>query len=165
MVIIDILSKIGFNWQMALANLVNFLIIFWLLKRFAFEPLKKILKERADKIDKGLEDAKKTETELTMAKQKSSEYLAEARAAAQEIVTKAHDQSKKMLAKAKADTESQTQALVQEARELIAKEKQQMTADLEAKTVDIALLVAEKILREKIDSDRDKVLIEKILSN
>ena len=165
MVILDILSKIGFNWQMALANLVNFLIIFWLLKRFAFEPLKKILKERADKIDKGLEDAKKTETEFTMAKQKSSEYLAEARATAQEIVTKAHDQSKKMLVKAKADTESQTQALVQEARELIAKEKQQMTADLEAKTVDIALLVAEKILREKIDSDRDKVLIEKMLSN
>jgi F0F1-type ATP synthase membrane subunit b/b' len=43
--ILGILGKIGFDWQVALANLVNFLIIFWILKKFAFKPVREILQK------------------------------------------------------------------------------------------------------------------------
>ena len=53
--------NIGFDWRMALAQLVNFLIIFYLLKRFVWGSIKKTLAERKAKIDKGLEDAEAAE--------------------------------------------------------------------------------------------------------
>jgi len=163
--IVEILSKIGFDWRMALANLVNFLIIFWILKKYAFKPIQNKLKERADKINAGLEDTEKAKTELTMAKQKVDQMLKVAREEAQSIVAKAHEQSEAMLEKNKQETEVKAKQIVNEARDLITKEKKQMEADLITKTVDIALQVSEKILHEKLDETKDKELIEKILRN
>ncbi|MBU4369492.1 ATP synthase F0 subunit B, partial [Patescibacteria group bacterium] len=54
-----ILGNLGFDWRMALANLVNFLIIFFVLKKYAFKPIKEKLEEREKKIKTGLEDAEK----------------------------------------------------------------------------------------------------------
>jgi F0F1-type ATP synthase membrane subunit b/b' len=59
----EILGKIGFDWQVALANLVNFLIIVFLLKKFAFKPIAKIIQDRQNKINEGLENAKKAAEE------------------------------------------------------------------------------------------------------
>jgi len=42
----QILSNLGFDWQIAFANLINFLIILWLLKRYAFTPIKNTLETR-----------------------------------------------------------------------------------------------------------------------
>lgn len=162
--IIEILSKIGFDWRMALANLVNFLIIFWLLKRYAFAPIKKVLSERREKIDQGLEDAQKAQTELTMAKQTSEQELAHARQKAQEIIAQAHEQGKEMLVKAESDTQAKVDKLVSDARGVIAKEKQAMEADIEEKTVTIALEVSSKIIKEKLDEKKDKALIEGLLN-
>lgn len=158
--IIEILGKIGFDWRMALANLVNFLIIFWLLKRYAFAPIKKVLAERQQKITQGLEDAQKAQSELMMAQQTSDEERAKARQEAQQIVAHAHEQSKAMITKAEADTQAKVERLVSDARTVIAKEKQAMEAEIQSKTVSIAVAVAEKILREKLDEKKDKVLIE-----
>ncbi len=62
--VLEILGKIGFDWQVALANLVNFLIILYLLKKFAFKPIKNIIQERQNKISEGLEKAEEAEVRL-----------------------------------------------------------------------------------------------------
>lgn len=59
-----ILQKIGFDWQVALANLVNFLIILFILKKFAFKPIKKIIEDRQDKINEGLLKAEEADTRI-----------------------------------------------------------------------------------------------------
>jgi hypothetical protein len=64
-----ILANLGFDWRVALANLVNFLVIILILKYFAFKPIAKIINEREDKIKKGIEDAERAATEFQMAKQ------------------------------------------------------------------------------------------------
>ena len=53
----EILSKIGFDYRVALANLVNFLIVLWVLQKFAFPKIQIVLAERQAKIRKGLADA------------------------------------------------------------------------------------------------------------
>ena len=57
--IYEILGKIGFDWQVALASLVNFLIILFVLKKFAFKPIKKLIQERQNKINEGIEKEKR----------------------------------------------------------------------------------------------------------
>jgi len=53
----EILSKIGFDYRVALANLINFLIVLWILQKFAFPKIQEVLSERQAKIRKGLRDA------------------------------------------------------------------------------------------------------------
>lgn len=160
--IMEILGKVGFDWRMAVANLVNFLIIFWILKKYAFKPIQKVIKEREDKISQGLEDATKAQSELQMAQQNYERTLTNARKEAQEVVAKAHEQGDAMLKKATAETEEKTAKIVSDARTLIQKEKTQMGKELEHKTAHIAVRIAQKILGREIDIKSDETLIEDI---
>src|SRR3989344_294671 len=85
--IYEILQKIGFDWQVALANLFNFLIILFLLKQFAFKPIKKVIDERQIKINEGLENAKKAKTELMMANQNKEKIISDANVAAMAVLS------------------------------------------------------------------------------
>ena len=63
-----IIKNLGIDWKIFLAQLVNFGIVFFVLKKFAFSPIQKLLKERQSKIEKGLNDATRSASELSMAK-------------------------------------------------------------------------------------------------
>ncbi len=163
--IMEILSKIGFDWRMALANLINFLIIFWLLKRFALEPIKRVLRDREEKIKQSIEDAKKAESERIMATSNYEQKMAEARKEAALIISQAHEQSENMLKKATAQTEEKVAKMLSDARSLIESEKEKMLKGLEEKTVEIAVVVAEKIIKKELDLETEKKVISELVDS
>ena len=154
----EILQKIGFDWQVALANLVNFLIILFLLKKFAFKPIGKLIKDRQDKINEGLQKTKEAEARLAEVDaigisrlketdQKSAAMMVEAQARAKKLeeslMKKAEGRQQQALEQAreqhkKAQEESQ-RIILQEAgalvREMIVK-----TVGLKPEAVDEALI-------------------------
>lgn len=159
----QIMGNLGFDWRMALANLANFLIIFWILKRYAFKPIAEKLKAREDKINKGLEDAEKAATELTMSKQKGEETVMEARSKANGIVAAAHEESEKIVAKAKADGEEKTKELLEKAKKVIEGEKIKMLAELKAEVVGLVVSAVEKIVTKEMDKESQEKLIKQML--
>jgi len=161
----EIFSKIGFNWQLALANLANFFIIFYLLKRFAFGPIGCAIKNRQSKIEQGLENAQKAKSELVMAEQNYELKLTEARKEAQGIVAKAHTQVKFMFEKAEVDTKYKVDRIMKDAETRIAKEQHQAEVTLRARAAEVALDLSSKIIKEKIDPSKEKDLIVEILKN
>lgn len=160
--LLEILGKIGFDWRMSLSNLVNFLIIFWLLKRFAFSRLQQSIQERRQKIDEGLENAKKAETDLMMAKTKYEETLAEARRQANELVAQAHEQGEQVIKQAVERAEAKVREMAALAKEQIAQDRARLEQEIQAKTVTVALALSEKILGKKLDQDADKKFIESL---
>lgn len=160
--IVEILGKIGFDWRMALANFVNFLIIFWLLKRYAFKPIKKMISDRQNTIKEGLDTAEKAKTELTMAEETYERKLQEAREEGNIIVARAHDQAEQMMKRAEARAQEKVEKIVTEAREAIAQERDRMQQKLQAQTVSIAVAIAEKILKTKLDEQQEAELIKKL---
>lgn len=161
--IIEILGKIGFDWRMALANLINFLIIFWILKRFAFAPIKRILRDREEKIKQSLEDARKAESERIMAKSNYEQKMIEARKEAENIISRAHAEGEAMIKKATMETEEKVSKMLADARDMIEREKKIMQRELESKTIDIAVLVAEKIIKKEIDPETEKKMIKELI--
>ena len=65
--ILNILSSVGFNWHVALANFFNFLIILFLLNKFFFGKIGATIKTRHDVIERGLTQARDAETILSSA--------------------------------------------------------------------------------------------------
>lgn len=158
------LAKLGFDWRMGLANLVNFLIIFWLLKKFAFRPIAAKIKEREEKINKGLEDAQKAAAEVTMAKENYEKKINEAKKEANLIIAEASEQGKKLINKASADAEQKAFTIIADAKQVINKEKERMLAEVKKETVELGVAIAEKILKEKLDSKKDEELIQKLIN-
>ncbi|MBP6925575.1 MAG: ATP synthase F0 subunit B, partial [Candidatus Pacebacteria bacterium] len=95
--ILLILGKIGFDWQVAFANLVNFLIIFFILKHLAFKPLQKVIEKRRAEIQTGLDNAERAKTSLLNAEQEKEVIVMAARQEANDIIATAKTQADALL--------------------------------------------------------------------
>ncbi len=81
--ILSVLHSIGFNWHVALANFVNFLIILFILNKFVFKKIIKTIDNRDSIIKRGLEDASQAETNLKKANELGENIIVEAKAKAE----------------------------------------------------------------------------------
>ena len=158
-----ILGRIGFDWQVALANLVNFLIIFLLLKYFAFKPIARIIKKRKEKIQKGLDDAQEAEAQLMIAEQQAEKIADTAKGEANQIIAAAQSRVDDLVHKAEEDAAVRAQEIVNDARKAAEKERAKMEREVRAQSADLVVASVEKILRDKITKKEHEALTEKAL--
>ena len=152
----QILANLGFDWRVALANLINFLVIVWILKRFAFGPIAKRIEEREEKIKKGIEDSNKASTELQMAKQLSEKATMEAREQSNKIIAKAQKESEHIIAESKVQQQEQAKQIIDNANKIIEKDKQKMFTDLKEQLADLIVMTTEKFIRTGITKEAKK---------
>ncbi len=162
--ILEILGNIGFDWHVALANIVNFLVIFFVLKKFAFGPIRKILSDREEKIRTGVENATRAETALTMAGEERKRIISNADKTANEIVASAQKSGEGIVLEAKTTAEVEAESILEKNRAKLLREKKEMEREVNGKIVDVVLMGVEKVLREEIDEARGENLIKKILA-
>ncbi|MFZ1720533.1 MAG: F0F1 ATP synthase subunit B [Candidatus Moraniibacteriota bacterium] len=145
----DALSNIGVDWKLLLAQVVNFGILLFILKRYAYQPMLKMMDERTAKIEKGLLDAEAAQVKLREMEEKERAVLAEARAEAKKILTETEESAKKRDALKVAETEERVKKLLADAEVKISDDRAKMLADAKGELAETVLLAVEKILREK----------------
>jgi len=158
----DVLGKLGFDWKVALANLVNFLLIFWLLRNVVFRKLGAAIRERREKIQAGLDDAEKAKTELMMAGHEK-----------ERIITNGHQEAKNLVLTAEARGEEIVEAARVEAEAVAHTEKEKALRELETlrehqsreireKSVDLVIAGVQSILKKKIDAKEAENMIKSL---
>lgn len=158
----EVLAKLGVDWKLLLAQAVNFAVLFWVLRRFAYQPMLDFLEKRTVRIEQGLKDAEAAQAKLGEMEAKEKTVLAEARTEAKAIITAAEEGAKKRDAERALETETKVKRLLEEAELKIRDEKDKAMASAKAEIGELVMLSVEKILREKIDAAKDKELIEKV---
>jgi len=83
------MSGLGIRVPDLIFQIIAFILLVWLLNRYAFKPILKVLDERAERVRESLEAAERARTEVAQAEQRSLEELQTARVQAQEIVARA----------------------------------------------------------------------------
>lgn len=150
-------------WNIACA-VINLLVLYLFMKHFLVAPVRKILDERKQMIERDLDDAKdtrtqaeqmKTEYEASMsnADQEASRIIEDARARAGEEYNRILDQAKKDAAKK-----------MEEADRTIALEREKAMNDLQAGVAGLAMTAAAKLLSEQAGPDRDRNLYNSFLA-
>jgi F-type H+-transporting ATPase subunit b len=151
------LFKLGFQ-------IVNFLLLLWLLRRFAYKPVLGMLDERRRRIAKGLEDAEAAERDRELASAEREAAVAEARKEAQAMIARAtkiaDDSRAEIVAGAKAEAEK----IVERAREEITGEKEKAMAELRSTVADLALSAAGKLVQSEMSGATQRRLVEGFLS-
>ena len=159
----EVLTNIGFDWQVALANFINFMLIFFIMKKYVFGPTKEVIEKRKKTIQSGIDNAKNSETELLVAKQKADEELKKARNEANQIVAKAKESGDDLLARAEKDAAGKADQKMAEAHKNIEKQKEQMEKQLLEKTAGLVVKGVEKILNEDIDNAKNQSISKRAL--
>ena len=89
----ELLSKLGIDWKLLIAQIINFLVLLFVLWKFAYGPILAILDKRTKKIEQGLKDAEASRKKLADSEERQKEILKMARTEGKEIVEKAREQN------------------------------------------------------------------------
>lgn len=160
--LLDSLANIGFDWRVALANLVNFLIIFWLLKKFVFSSLKDVLEKRKQRIEEGIENAKLAERDRVMAKEAYEERMKEANVEANTIVSEARAKERDIVEEARGKADKEADVIIARGKEKIEEERSGLRSEVEKETARLVVDATEKLLRENIDEKKNEELIRSL---
>lgn len=139
------------DWKSMVAQAINFGIVFFLLYRFALRPLMKVLDERNQKIDTGLNDAEKYRLLLEETKSTYENELARARQESQNLMVEMKesvDLKKQELMK---KTEEEVELFLLEGRKSLQFEKEKIIKDAENSIVDLVKKSLEKVLGEAVE--------------
>jgi F-type H+-transporting ATPase subunit b len=158
------IGALGFSLSSFLIQLGSFLIVFLILKRWAFKPIIKLLKERTDLINDGIKlgesmNKKKHELEETI-----EDELSKTRAEADKIILETHQQSRAMLIAAEKDATKKAALIADDAKQKLERDVIAARDKLKNELVGLVSDATEAIIGEKMDAKKDAKLIDKALS-
>ncbi len=159
----EALANLGINGKLFLAQAVNFLILLFILHRYAYRPMLAFLEKRTERIEQGLEDAETAQKKLSETEAREKEILAAARTEAKGVIAAAEEMAKKRGTEYLADAERQATRFLEDARRKIEEEKTKMLQEAKTEIFETIVLAVEKIVKEKIDSEKDRELIERVI--
>ena len=111
----EVLAKLGIDGKLLLAQAINFAVLFWVLRRFAYRPMLDFLEKRATRIEQGLKDAEAAKVKLGEMEEKEKSALLQARTEAKNIIALAEAAAKKRDAERALETEARVKQLLSEA--------------------------------------------------
>lgn len=159
----ELLEKLGIDWRLLIAQLVNFLILVFILYKFLYKPLLKMLDGRKEKIEKGLRDAEQLGVELEKTKELQAAEIQKAKQEARGIIEEADKRAEAAGAETKAKTKAEVEKLIMVAKNQMIEEKSKMMAEIKKEAAELVIAVAEKVVGKTIDAKAQKNLIEETL--
>ncbi len=155
---------VNFNATL-IAQILNFLILVFVLAKFAYKPVVRIMDERKNKIAGDLEAAEKAKDEAEAVKAEYAAKLANARQEAQVIIDNARKTAQAAHDKIVAETKAEQDQIIATAKEAIALEKKKAMDDIRVQVISLSMIAAGKIVEQKLGSEEDKKLAGEIVDS
>jgi F-type H+-transporting ATPase subunit b len=157
-------SGIVFNGFWILVAALNFLFFLAVLQVFAFRPVSRMLEERRNRIEQGLRDADAARLEREEAANERLSVLAQARAEAEDILTRAQRLADENRERDMAETRAQLEQMRERAAADINAERERALADVRGQVAELALSAAARVVGETMTSQRERRLVEEFLT-
>jgi len=160
----EILTRFGIQPTLLLAQIVNFTIILFLLKRFFYKPIVKILHDRQKKIEESLKNADLIEEKLTQTEEKTAKILEEARGNAKSIIAEAKNEAQRITDETILEARKTQEETIIAAGIQIESQKQEMRKSLEKETLILVAEVVKKILGRSLKQKEQQELTARAAS-
>tara|TARA_B110000444_G_scaffold78899_1_gene74572 strand:- start:19330 stop:19827 length:498 start_codon:yes stop_codon:yes gene_type:complete len=148
-----------FFWQ-----LLIFVGLVLLLKKFAWKPILDSVNERESSIKEALSSADKARKEMESLNEDNQKIIKKARSEREALLKEARNTSQKIIDEARIEAKSSAEHLIKQAHESIESEKRAAIQELKTQVADIAIQMAEKVLHSELeDKDKQNKLIERLL--
>ncbi len=148
------------DWKIIIAQVINFGIVFFILYFLALKPLKKLMAERTERIEKGIEDAKTNSTLLSQTKKEYEDVLMKAKTEAHEIFQEGKKEAEikksEMIEKAGKEVEM----MIINGKKILEAEKVKMVEEAKREIVSLVVKATEKLL----EGEENKGYEEKTLN-
>jgi len=156
----EIFTTFGVSWGKFIAQIILFLVVYWVLKKYAFGPILEVLNERRRRIEEGQHNAEKIKKQL-----------AEAELRYQEALRKANEEATRLIEEARASSDAHTQKQIQQAikdaegiiakaQETIGQERHKMVSEVKKEMVGLIVNTTAKVVGKVLTPEDQKRLSE-----
>lgn len=159
----EILHSLGIDWKLILAQVVNFAILFFILRKFVYKPILGILRKRREDIEKGIEFNKSAEERLKSADSEKAGTIKAAKEKALGIVTEAESTANLRREEILKEAGIKRDSVIGEARTIIDEHKNKMLEGVYTSAEGLIKSGLEKVLGRMPASERDGQLIKDAL--
>ena len=145
-------------------TIVCFLIALWVLKRYAFGPIQKLIDQRQQAIRQSYEDAQAANARAEELLEEHKKLIAEARGQGEAILAEARKTRESMEQRMREETEAERQRRLEETRKEIAAETARALQQIRAEVADLTLEAASRVVGRTLDAKRDQELLEEAIA-
>lgn len=147
-------------------TLITFLVLLFILRKFAWKPILGAVSEREEGIKEALASAEKARQEMENLQADNERILKEARAEREAMLKEARELKNKMIDDAKVEAQQESSKLVAQAQAAIEAEKKAAVADLKSQVAEISISIAETVLKDELSNKtKQEKLVESMLED
>jgi len=146
-------------------SIIIFLVLAFLLMKFAWKPLLAMLEKREDNIRQSLLDAEKARDELANVKEDTEKLLNEARTESQAIVAAGKKNAERMKEEIVEKAQSKSDTILEDAKKQINLEKDRAILEVKAEVVNLSMEVAKKLIKKNLSKKDNLKLINDSISS
>lgn len=159
----ELVHKLGIDWRLLIASIVNFFLLFFILRKYAYRPILGMLEKRekmiADSVDKSTAMAK----EFQAMEEKKVLELKEMRAEASRLMAEAAHKAEHLKTELLAEAKAESERLMAKTKAELDRERQALKASVRAEVADLVVAATEKVLVQKLTAAQDRKLVERTL--
>ena len=159
----ELISKLGIQWQLLIAQIINFAVVAFVLWKFAYKPVVKILEARREKIERSIVQAERIERDRAKMNEEYKETLTRAKNEAEAIVNQAKRSGDQLLADMRADAESEYKKILTRAERDVAEQTEAAKREIAAHTAALVADAVARVTTDELTPKHNDALITKTL--
>jgi len=145
-------------------TILTFLVLLFLLAKFAWRPLLAALESRQEDIRKSLDDADRAKKELEQVQEESNRIVTKARVDADAIIASSRADASKLQDELKQKARAEADGIIQSAQKEIQRQTEQSLSQIRGEAVELSLMIASKLIQKNLSAEDNDKLIENALS-
>ena len=157
------MEGVEIDWKILVGQIINFAILFFVLKTFVYHPFLNLLKSRREKIEEGINKSIEADNRLGKIDELKSAIEKKGEEEKKKILSQAEAEAKKRVEESTKKAEEERSVLLVKARKEAEDLKEKEKEETKKQTIDNAFALAEKLLKEEIDEKKGKQITEEFL--
>jgi len=163
-VAVELAKEFGVNWKLFTFQVINFIIVILVLKKFAFGPISALLEQRKKRIAEGEEKLKRIETQLAESEERTAAALDKANADAKRLIEEAKESAANLSEQKTQEAIASAQSILAKAEQTAQAERDQMVAELKADFGRLVAATTANVTGKVLNDDDNKRINEEALA-
>lgn len=160
---IEILTQLGIDWRLLLAQVVNFLILLYVLKRFAYKPVLDVLDARKERVENAKRAAQEAERKMEVTQEERERILDDARTQSTEIIAQAEKDAQSRGEHILEEAEKERARITKEGEKAVQEERAKLRHELKAEIGGLVTDAVHKTVADFADERTTKRLTDEAL--
>ena len=160
----EILSQFGIDWRLFTIQVINFGILLFVLHKFLYAPILRILERRRISVEESMAEAEHIKEERATLEKKKKEELASSQKKSQELIARAEEYAATLAATTQERARADAAQMLADTQKAIAAEKQKIMGEVRGEIAELVVAATEKVLTTHTERIGAEKVVESLLT-